>query len=235
MVKIILGFGSDILGSDKIWVKIWFCGSNYIWVGSKNISVGNILVGAYKRYWCAKMGWKLTLEVPLPQQAACSLLEAVGLLFTVPDRPATENWGGFLKGERWSVFKQTKVHLLLSHLGSGYFFRTLYLSTGPKGLPRSFSASCSKTFIRIWILRATASLARESFSGKTSATVWRRHELFEIGFREQKPAALHNKWALKWWWGNKNKLSRGKQSKLRRIRSLVGELEETPADCGSRL
>ena len=32
-------------------------------------------------------------------------------------------------------------------LGRGYFFLTLYLSTGPRGRPRSFSASCMTKFL----------------------------------------------------------------------------------------
>ena len=120
----------------------------------------------------------------------------------------------------------------LSHLGSGYFFRTLYLSTGPKGLPRSFSASCSKQFIRIRILHPKTWLPelrgrKESFCWKKTTPVlsWADMSCLKEASRERGPGTIGLLCTINECWSARaTKIgSRGrKQSKLRRIRSLVG-------------
>ena len=119
----------------------------------------------------------------------------------------------------------------LSNLGSGYFFRTLYLSTGPKGLPRSFSASCSKQFIRIRILHPKTWLPelrgrKESFCWKTTPVLsWADMSCLKEASRERGPGTIGLLCTINECWSARaTKIgSRGrKQSKLRRIRSLVG-------------
>ena len=105
---------------------------------------------------------------------------------------------------------------------------------GPEVALAAFQPPAQRLSLEFGCFVGKSGFPEKSFGWKTSATVSSRLGLFEMGFPRTIAAALHNKWMLKWW-GNKNKLSRGKQSKLRRIRSLVGKSEETPADCASRL